>query len=87
MGAEEQRAFENLKDKLMSAPVLTIPNDDRPFRTETDASNFITGGVLLQQQEGIWKVIVYRPASLTSAEWNYEIYDKELLAVMQALKE
>ena len=83
----EQEAFEDIKKRLTSAPVLTIPNDDDPFRIETDASNFATGGVLLQQQKGIWKVIAYRSASLTPAERNYEIYDKELLAVVQALEE
>ena len=60
--------FENLKDKLMSALVLAILNDSRPFRIERNASNFAIGGVLLQQQEEIWKVITYRSASLMPVE-------------------
>ncbi|KAL5501130.1 hypothetical protein ACEPAH_9517 [Sanghuangporus vaninii] len=68
-------------------PVLAIPNNDDPFRVEADASDFATGGVLLQKQEGKWKVIAYRSSTLLDAEQNYEIYDKEMLAIVQALKE
>ncbi|KAL5512271.1 hypothetical protein ACEPAG_3556 [Sanghuangporus baumii] len=86
-GEEEQRAFEELKERLSSPPVLAIPNNDDPFRVEADASDFATGGVLLQKQEGKWKVIAYRSSTLLDAERNYEIYDKEMLAIVQALKE
>ena len=84
---EQKKAFQLIKDKLTSAPVLAIPNDDDSFQIETNASDYATGEVLLQKQDGNWKVIVYRSAALTSAEWNYEIYDKELLAVVQALED
>ncbi|KAL5497679.1 hypothetical protein ACEPAH_2610 [Sanghuangporus vaninii] len=86
-GEEQQKAFEELKERLSSPPVLTIPNNDDPFRVEADASDFATGGVLLQKQEGKWKVIAYRSSTLLDAERNYEIYDKEMLAIVQALKE
>ena len=84
---EQRAAFEELKDRLTNPPVLAIPNDEDPFRVEADASDFATGGVLLQQQEGIWKVIAYWSEALSAAERNYEIYDKEMLAIVQALKE
>ena len=85
--AEQQAAFEELKEKLTSPPVLAIPNEKDPFRVEADASDFATGGVLLQQQEGVWRIIAYRSEALSEAERNYEIYDKEMLAIVQALKE
>ena len=47
----------------------------------------MTGGVLLQRQDGNWKVVAYQSAALTPAERNYGIYDKELLAVVQALED
>ncbi|KAL5498599.1 hypothetical protein ACEPAH_1953 [Sanghuangporus vaninii] len=86
-GKEEQDAFEELKRRLSSPPVLAIPNAEDPFRVEADASDFATGGVLLQKQEGRWKVIAYRSSTFLEAERNYEIYDKEMLAIVQALKE
>lgn len=67
--------------------MLAIPNDVNLFRVEANSSGFVTGGVLLQQQEGKWRVIAYRSSSLTSAEWNYDIYDKEMLAIVQALRD
>ena len=53
-----------------------------------DASNLVTGGVLSQQQmDGTWKVVDYISKALTAAEKNYDVYDKEFLAVIQALCE
>ncbi|KAL5482963.1 hypothetical protein ACEPAI_9558 [Sanghuangporus weigelae] len=86
-GEEEQRAFEELKDRLSSPPVLAILNNDDPFRVEADASDYATGGVLLQKQDSKWKVIAYRLSTFLDAERNYEIYDKEMLTIVQALKE
>ncbi|KAL5485545.1 hypothetical protein ACEPAI_8188 [Sanghuangporus weigelae] len=75
------------KDQLSSPPVLAIPNNDDPFHVEADASDFATGGVLLQKQDGKWKVIAYRSSTFLDTEQNYEIYDKEMLTIVQALKE
>ncbi|KAL5504680.1 hypothetical protein ACEPAH_7343 [Sanghuangporus vaninii] len=86
-GEEQQKAFEELKKRLTNPPVLVIPNNEDPFRVEADASDFATGGVLLQKQEGRWKVVAYRSSTFLDAERNYEIYDKEMLAIVQALKE
>ena len=85
--AEQQAAFDELKTCLCNPPVLTIPDNDGAFRVEADASDFATGGVLLQNQEGKWRVIAYRSSTFSDAERNYEIYDKEMLAIVQALKE
>ncbi|KAL5537298.1 hypothetical protein ACEPAF_1121 [Sanghuangporus sanghuang] len=86
-GKEEKAAFEELKHRLSSPPVLAIPNNKDPFQVEADASDFATGGVLLQKQDGKWKVIAYWSSTFLDAERNYEIYDKEMLAIVQALKE
>ena len=52
---------------------------------ETDASGHAIGGVLSQEQEGKWKPIAFLSRTMQPAEKNYEIYDKELLAIVEAL--
>jgi transposase InsO family protein len=61
---------------------------DRETRLEVDASGYATGGVLSQKgEDGLWHPIAYRSASMTEAEQNYEIYDREMLAFCEALKD
>jgi len=68
--------------------VLAIPSDKGKYRVETDASDFAMGAVLSQQQEdGTWRPVAFISKSLNPAERNYEVYDKELLAIMHALYE
>jgi len=88
-GIEQQNAFEALKKAFTTAPVLRIPNDKDLFKLSTDASNFATGTVLLQKdmQTNLWHPIAFFSKLLDVHERNYEIYDKELLAVIQGLEE
>ncbi len=67
--------------------ILAIPNDDDPFRVEANASEGAVGAVLSQQQNGIWHPVAFMSKSLSATERNYEIYNKELLAIMLALSE
>ena len=50
-------------------------------------SDFATSGVLLPKQKGTWKVVAYQSQAIVAAEQNYQIYNKKLLAVVQALEE
>ena len=50
-----------------------------------DASGHAIGGVLSQEQDGKWKPIAFLSRTMQVAEQNYEIYDKELLAIVEAL--
>ena len=52
---------------------------------ETDASGHAIGGVLSQEQDGKWKPIAFLSRMMQPMERNYEIYDKELLAIVEAL--
>ena len=79
--------MEELKRKLSSQPVLAILNEYDLFRVETDSSNYALGAVLSQKQNGIWQPIAFRSQSLNPAERNYEIYDKEMLAIVEAIKD
>jgi len=86
---KEQTAFEDLKTAVTTAPVLMSPQDSEPFRVEADSSDFATGAVLSQQSttDGKWHPVAFYSKSLSSVERNYEIHDKEMLAIIRALEE
>lgn len=81
-----QQSFAVLKNKLISAPILSFPNDTDPFVLDTDASNCGVGAVLSQVQDGQERVIEYFSKTLQKAERNYCVTRKELLAVVLATK-
>ncbi|GLB45815.1 putative retrotransposable element tf2 155 kda protein type 1-like [Lyophyllum shimeji] len=88
-GSAQQDAFDALKRAITSQPILIFPDDDRPFRVEADSSDFATGAVLSQQspEDEKWHPVVFYSKSLNAVEQNYEIHDKEMLAIIRALEE
>src|SRR6266436_3998041 len=87
-GAAEQQAFDALKSTVTSAPTLAFSSKSGPFCLECDASNFTMGAILSQQQEdGLFHPIGFMSKSFSDMEWNYQIHDKEMLAIMHALEE
>ena len=83
-----QQAFEELKKRFTEEPVLMMPDQSRPFQIETDASKYATGAVLTQlDSNGNRHPISFISKTLSPAERNYEIYDRELLAIIRALEE
>jgi hypothetical protein len=86
---EEQLAFDSLKAAVTSAPILTSPDNSRPFRIEADSSDFATGAVLSQQSpsDEKWHPVAFLSKSLSPVERNYEIHDKEMLAIIRAMEE
>jgi hypothetical protein len=87
-GEQEQEAFDKLKSLVTSAPILTFPKDDKPFRIEADSSDFATGAVISQEgDDQKLHPIAFLSRSLSDVERNYEIYDKEMLAIIRALEE
>ena len=84
----QQRAFDTLKAAFSSGPVLSIPDVTRPFSIMTDASLFAAGAILLQADtNGDLHPCTYFSRTFLPAERNYDIYDRELLAVILALTE
>ena len=82
---KHQKGFKKLKEKITSQLVLSLPRREEKFRVETDASGHAIGEVLFQEQDGKWKPIAFLSRTMQPAERNYEIYDKELLAIVEAL--
>ena len=82
---EHQKVFKELKEKITSQLVLSLPKREGKFRVETDILEHAIGGVLSQEQDGKWKPIAFLSRTMQPAEQNYEIYDKELLAIVEAL--
>jgi len=85
----EQVAFEDLKTVVTTALVLVSLQESDLFQIEADSSDFATGAVLSQQSmmDGKWHLVVFYSKSLSSMERNYEIHDKEMLAIIHALEE
>lgn len=88
--ADCQGAFDMLKEKLMTAPILGFADFTRPFILETDASSLGLGAVLYQLQGGKKRVIAYASRRLRNAERNDKNYSSmklELLALKWAIVE
>jgi len=86
-GTAQAKAFAALQNALMTSPVLLLPDYNRPFTLIMDASNYATGAILEQDDAfGQSHLVAYYSKSLQLAEQNYKIHDKELLAIVQALK-
>ena len=78
----QQKAFEELKNNLVSTPILAFPNFNKPFKVITDASNTGIGAVLAQDNEEHENVIAYASRILSPAERNYATIERECLAIV-----
>jgi hypothetical protein len=81
-GDAQQYAFLLLKDRLTHAPLLQLPDFNKTFELECDASGIELGGVLLQDG----KHVAYFSEKLSGPSMNYSTYDKELYALVRTLE-
>ena len=82
------KAFQLLKDRFIEAPILRWFDPERRIIVETDSSDFVSGGILSQPDDnGVLHPVAYFSKKHSLEECNYEIYDKELLAIIRAFEE
>jgi transposase InsO family protein len=87
-GAEEQSAFDKLKEAFITEPNLATFDSERDTVLECDSSGYAVGGVLSQyDDEGVLRPCAYLSKKNNAHECNYEIHDKELLAIVRCLEE
>ena len=83
----EEKAFKELKERLTKELVLAAPDIDKKMRMEVDASDYVTGRVLsMECGDGLWRPVAFLSKSLNETERNYEIHDKEMLAIVRGLE-
>jgi hypothetical protein len=83
---EAENAFQKLKDALISAPVLRNPDFALPFNLHTDASDIAIGSFLGQEVEDGEYAVAYYSRTLSKAERNYSVSERELLAVLESVR-
>ena len=84
--SECTNAFENLKEKLTTAPIINTPNFKKPFILEVDTCEYGLGAVLTQEYDNNKYVIAYASRTLSAAERKYEATEREALAIVWATK-
>src|SRR4051812_476350 len=67
---------------MSMAPVLAMPKDEEPFMIKCNTSEGALGAILSQKQEDKWRPVAFLSKALNPTECNYEIYNKELLAII-----
>jgi hypothetical protein len=82
----QENAFQKLKEKLISKPILQYPDFSKEFILNTDASNEGIGAILSQGQIGKDLPIAYASRNLNKAERNYTTSEKELLAIIWGIR-
>jgi len=85
---KQQESFDRLKTSFTTAPILRRFDHDRDIVVKTDASDFVSAAVLsLYDDQGTLHPVAYFSKKHSPAECNYEIYDKELMAIVRVFEE
>ena len=81
-------AFEHLKERFTTGPILTHFDETRLTKLETDASDFALGAILSQLcEDDRWHPVAFHSRKFSDAEINYDVHDKEMSAIVAAFKE
>ena len=76
-----------MKKRFTQGPVLAAPDLDKKMRMEVDVSDYATERILsMEGEDGKWRLVTFLSKSLNEMERNYEIYDKEMLAIIRGLE-
>ena len=78
------QAFNAIKEKMISAPVMTVPDWSQPFEVMCDASDFAIGAVLGKKRDKLFRAKYYARQTLNEARLNYTTTEKEMLDMVFA---
>jgi hypothetical protein len=87
MGGDQENSVRSLKDAIKSASVLRLEDPAKPYIVTCDASDVGIGAVLEQENENGPHPLAFSSRKLSGAEKNYPVHERELLAIVYALKE
>jgi hypothetical protein len=82
-GNAQQQAFDDLKHRLCSAPIFSLPDLQQPFEIDTDAFDYVVGAVLTHHDHPV----AYHSKTLSDTVRKYAAYDKEMYAIVQACRQ
>jgi len=84
---KQKGAFRKLKEKFTKEPVLVVPDLDKKMRIEVDALDYVTEGILFMEcKDEKWRLVAFFSKSFNETERNYEIHNKEMLAIIKRLE-
>ena len=84
---KQEEAFRELKERFTKEPVLAALDLDKKMRMKVDASDYAMGGVLsMEGKDRLWRPVAFLLKLLNETERNYEIHDKEMLAIIRGLE-
>jgi hypothetical protein len=81
-GLSQQQEFDDLKQRLCSTPILSLPDLQQPFEIKTYASDYVVGIILTQHDH----LVVYHSETLSYAVHKYPTYNKEMYSIVQACR-
>ena len=84
---QEQEAFDTIKQRICTAPVLALPDPNLPYVLTTDASGYAIGATLSQDHGNGLQPIAFMSKKMIDAETRYPTHEQELLAIVCALKQ
>jgi RNase H-like domain found in reverse transcriptase len=87
MGVDQENSFQELKNAVKFAPVLQLADPSKPYIVTCDASDVGIGAVLEQESDNVSHPVDFASRKLSGAEINYPVHERELLAIVYALKE
>ena len=79
-----QYSFEDIKSKLVEAPIMAKPDWNKEFEIMSDASDYAMGAVLRQKDDKVFRAIYYSSKIFNEAQKNYSTTEKEMLAMVFA---
>lgn len=85
----QQQAFNTLKSKFTTKPVFAFWHSDWDTRVQVDASEYATGGEISQLDPNnfLWHFLAFHSQTMSATECNYKIYDRKLMAIIEALQD